>query len=79
MKGHRTLVTQHFVSRHKVAVALGMTPAAIQQRHNAGTMPQPDAILHGSKGSEWFGWKRETIEEWAPKIGRTADWTRSAT
>ena len=71
-------MTIHYVSRHKIAVALGMTPAAIQQRHNAGTMPKPDAILHGSKTSEWYGWKTETIEKWAPTIGRDVDWSRTA-
>ena len=70
-------MTIHYVSRDKIAVALDMNPAAIQQRHNAGTMPKPDAILHGSKTSGWYGWTTETIEKWAPTIGRDVDWSRT--
>lgn len=66
----------HLKTRDAVAKALGMSKAAIQQRHNRGTMPGPDAVFEGANGARSYGWLPETIERWAPEIGRSVDWNR---
>lgn len=63
-------------TRDAVAKALGMSKAAVQQRHNRGTMPGPDVIFEGANGNLSYGWRPETIEDWAPTVGKTVDWSR---
>ena len=67
-------MTARFVSRPRIAEALGLQRAAVQKLVNAGRFPAPDCVLEETGGRESYGWLPETGEAWAVEQGREISW-----
>ncbi len=63
----RSALVEHLVSRVEIAQMLGVSPQRVHQLLQTGDFPEPVADLAIGKV-----WRREDIEAWAERTGRTS-------